>query len=157
MLNVKALRGNTDVRTAVTRLTDERLHEAKAASRRLCETPTLSLLAYLDFAIATYKSPEQLQALAGADAEYLARTCRRAAPSGNCRPPVAPPAANAGKPAEYLAVRVLPRAQPGEHGFRDWHEPVPAGARWIRGNLGSPPHRSRTLRLTSSPTRSPGA
>lgn len=72
VLNVKALQGDTDVRTAVTRLTDEQLHEAEAAFRRLGERPKLSLLAYLDFAIATYKAPDQLKALTEAVAEYVA-------------------------------------------------------------------------------------
>lgn len=49
MLNVKALRGDTDVRT---RLTDQQLHEAEAAFQRPGENPKLSLLAYLDFALA---------------------------------------------------------------------------------------------------------
>lgn len=72
VLNVKALQGDTDVRTAVTRLTDEQLHEAEAAFRRLGDKPQLSLLAYLDFALANYKEPDQQKALAEAIAEYVA-------------------------------------------------------------------------------------
>ena len=72
VLNVKALQGDTDVRTAVTRLTDEQLHEAEAAFRRLGDKPKLSLLAYLDFALANYKEPDQQKALADAIAEYVA-------------------------------------------------------------------------------------
>ncbi|HVS52821.1 MAG TPA: hypothetical protein VHD62_10735 [Opitutaceae bacterium] len=43
VLNVKALQGDTDVRTAVTRLTDEQLHEAEAAIRRLSAILTVRL------------------------------------------------------------------------------------------------------------------
>ncbi len=72
VLAVKAMQGDTDMRTAPTRLTDEQLHDAEAAFRRLGENPKLSLLAYLDFALANYREPEQQKPLADAVTEYMA-------------------------------------------------------------------------------------
>jgi integrase len=71
LLNVQRFQGDAGLRTAITRLTDEQLHEAEAAFLRLKDTPQ-SLLTYLDCGLANYRSPEQEKPLAEAVAEYLA-------------------------------------------------------------------------------------
>lgn len=71
VLAVKALQGDTDMRTAPTRLTDEQLHQAETAFRLLGDSPRLSLLGYLEFALANYKEPEQQKPLPDAVTEYM--------------------------------------------------------------------------------------
>src|SRR5665213_3320943 len=57
-LKVQRLQGDAGLRTAITRLTDDQLHEAEAAFLRLKDAPQ-SLLAYLDCGLANYRSPQQ--------------------------------------------------------------------------------------------------
>jgi integrase len=71
LLKVQRLQGDAGLRTAITRLTDEQLHEAEAAFLRLKDNPQ-SLLTYLECGLANYRSPEQEKPLAEAVTEYLA-------------------------------------------------------------------------------------
>lgn len=71
VLMVKSLQGDTDMRTAPTRLSDEQLHDAETAFRLLGENPKLSLVGYLEFALANYREPEQQKPLAEAVEAYL--------------------------------------------------------------------------------------
>ncbi len=61
----------SNTRTAITRLTDEQLHEAEAVLRRL-EGQARSLTFYVDFALANYREPEKQKPLADAVADYVA-------------------------------------------------------------------------------------
>jgi integrase len=70
-LEAKAAQSDTGLRTTLTRLTDEQLHEAEAAFRRLAGAPK-SLAFYLDYALANYRAPEREQTLADAVTDYLA-------------------------------------------------------------------------------------
>jgi hypothetical protein len=71
LLQVQRLQGETGIRTAVTRLTDEQLQEAEAAFLRLKGAPQ-SLMAYLDCGLANYRGPQQQKPFADALADYLA-------------------------------------------------------------------------------------
>ena len=70
-LDAKAAQTETGVRTTLTRLTEEQLHEAEAAFRRLAASPK-SLSFYLDFALANYRAPDREQTLADAVTAYVA-------------------------------------------------------------------------------------
>jgi integrase len=70
-LEAKAAQTETGVRTALTRLTDEQLHDAETVFRRLSEAPK-SLVFYVDFALANYRAPDREQTLAEAVAAYIA-------------------------------------------------------------------------------------
>lgn len=71
VLDVQRLQGETGIRAAITRLTDEQLHEAEAAFLRLKDQPR-SLLCYLDFALRTYREPVASKPLPEAVAAYVA-------------------------------------------------------------------------------------
>jgi integrase len=71
LLQVQRLQGDAGIRTAITRLSDEQLHEAEAAFLRLKDAPQ-SLLAYLDCGLVNYRSPQQERPLGEAVTEYLA-------------------------------------------------------------------------------------
>ena len=60
-----------NVRTAVTRLTDDQLHEAEAVFLRLSGRDR-SLSFYVDFALSNYREPAHENPLAEAIAEYVA-------------------------------------------------------------------------------------
>ena len=70
-LKVQRLQGDAGLRTAITRLTDDQLHEAEAAFLRLKDAPQ-ALLAYLDCGLANYRSPQQEKPLGEAVTEYFA-------------------------------------------------------------------------------------
>lgn len=70
-LELQLIQGETGVRAAATRLTDEQLHEAEAAFRRLEGAPK-SLSFYLDYALANYRPPEREITVEKATAAYLA-------------------------------------------------------------------------------------
>ena len=67
---VNWLQRDTGTRAAITRLTEDQLHEAEAAFRRLASLPR-SLSFYLDFALTNYREPEKQKPLAEAVAEYI--------------------------------------------------------------------------------------
>jgi integrase len=70
VLEVQRLQGDTGIRTAVTRLTDEQLHEAEALFRRISgQTPALSF--YVEFALANYRAPVAEKLLTEAVTEFL--------------------------------------------------------------------------------------
>src|ERR1700689_442739 len=62
------LQGKAGVRAAVTRLTDEQLHEAEAAFQRLAGQQE-SLSFCVDYALANYRAPERQKLLVDAIAE----------------------------------------------------------------------------------------
>ena len=70
VLEVQQLQGETGVRTAVTRLVDDQLHEAEAVFRRLNGRPH-SLSFYLEFALANYREPVTQKLLTEAVSEFL--------------------------------------------------------------------------------------
>ena len=67
---VNWLQRDTGTRAAITRLTEDQLHEAETAFRRLASLPR-PLSFYLDFAFANYREPEKQKPLAEAVAEYI--------------------------------------------------------------------------------------
>ncbi len=68
---VQRLQGETGLRTAITRLTDEQLHDAEVAIRRIAgKSRPLSF--YVDFALANYREPTFQKALGEAIVDYLA-------------------------------------------------------------------------------------
>ena len=69
-LDIKAIQADSGVRTTTTRLTDEQLHEAEAAFRRLASAPK-SLDFYLDYALTNYRAPEREITLEAAVAAYF--------------------------------------------------------------------------------------
>lgn len=70
VLEVQMLQGTTGIRPAVTRLTEDQLHEAEAVFRRLNgNSHTLSF--YLEYALANYSEPVHLKLLSEAVAAYL--------------------------------------------------------------------------------------
>lgn len=71
VLQVQRLQGDAGVRTAITRLTDEQLHEAEAAFLRLKGAPQ-SLLEYLDCGLVNFRGPQQQKPLCEAVTDYLA-------------------------------------------------------------------------------------
>lgn len=68
-LEIQRIQSDTGVRTAATRLSDEQLHEAEAAFRRVAGKPR-SLSFYLDFALANYREPASQKSLSEAVADY---------------------------------------------------------------------------------------
>ena len=71
VLEVNWLQRDTGTRAAITRLTEDQLHEAEAVFRRLGGQPR-SLSFYVDFALTNYREPEKQKPLADAVAEYVA-------------------------------------------------------------------------------------
>jgi integrase len=69
-LDIKAAQSDTGIRSTATRLTDEQLHEAEAAFRRLADAPK-SLEFYLDYSLANYRAPEREITVDDAVAVYL--------------------------------------------------------------------------------------
>ncbi|HWA24153.1 MAG TPA: site-specific integrase [Lacunisphaera sp.] len=70
-LEIQRAQADTGVRPAITRLSDEQLHEAEAIFRRLAGQ-VRSLSFYVDFALANYREPAQQKSLAEAIKEYKA-------------------------------------------------------------------------------------
>jgi len=70
-LDIKAAQSETGVRTALTRLTDEQLHDAETVFRLLADAPK-SLPFYVEFALANYRAPDREQTLVDAVAAYIA-------------------------------------------------------------------------------------
>jgi hypothetical protein len=68
--HIERLRENTGTRPAITRLTEDQLHEAEAVYRRLAGQ-VRSLSFYVEFALTNYREPERLKALADAVADYV--------------------------------------------------------------------------------------
>ena len=71
VFEVGSLQSNGKVRAAITRLSDEQLHEAETAFQRL-EGQQQTLSFCVDFALANYRAPERQKLLADAIAEYVA-------------------------------------------------------------------------------------
>ncbi|MEO6002278.1 MAG: site-specific integrase [Opitutus sp.] len=71
VLEVNWLQRDTGTRAAITRLTEDQLHEAEAIFRRLAGQPR-SLSFYLDFALTNYREPEKQKPLTDAVADYIA-------------------------------------------------------------------------------------
>jgi len=69
MLEIQHIQSETGVRATATRLTDEQLHEAEAAFRRITGKPR-PLSFYLDYALANYREPENLKPLSDAITDY---------------------------------------------------------------------------------------
>jgi hypothetical protein len=69
-LDIKAAQSETGVRTALTRLTDEQLHDAETVFRLLADAPK-PLAFYVDFALANYRAPDREQTLVEAVAAYI--------------------------------------------------------------------------------------
>jgi integrase len=67
---VNWLQRDSGTRAAITRLTEDQLHEAEAVFRRLVGKPR-SLSFYVDFALANYREPEKQMPLAAAVKEYV--------------------------------------------------------------------------------------
>jgi hypothetical protein len=76
IFEIQQHQGETGIRTAITRLTDDQLQEAEAAFRRLKGNPT-SLLVYLDFALTNYREPIQQKGLTEAATDYLAEKTKQ--------------------------------------------------------------------------------
>jgi hypothetical protein len=70
VLEIQRLQSEVGIRTAVTRLDDEQLHEAEAVFRRLTGLPR-PLSFYVEFALANYREPENQKPLADAVAKYI--------------------------------------------------------------------------------------
>lgn len=62
---------DSGVRAAITRLSEDQLHEAESVFRRL-EGQARSLTFYVDFALANYREPEKQKSLADAVTDYVA-------------------------------------------------------------------------------------
>ena len=71
VFDIGDLQTKAGVRAAITRLTDEQLHEAEAMFQRLAGRPQ-PLSFYVDFALANYREPEKQKPLTEAVAEYVA-------------------------------------------------------------------------------------
>lgn len=71
VFEVGTLQTNGRVRAAITRLSDEQLHEAETAFQRL-EGQQQTLSFCVDFALANYRAPERQKLLADAISEYVA-------------------------------------------------------------------------------------
>jgi len=70
VLEVQRLQGDTGIRTAVTRLTDEQLHEAEALFRRISgQTHALSF--FVEYALTNYRAPVAQKLLTEAITEFL--------------------------------------------------------------------------------------
>jgi hypothetical protein len=70
VLEVQRLEGGTGIRTAVTRLVEDQLHEAEAVFRRLDGRPH-SRSFYVEFALANYRAPATQKLLTEAVTEFL--------------------------------------------------------------------------------------
>ena len=70
VLEVQCLQGETGIRTAVTRLVEDQLHEAEAVFRRLDGRPH-SLSFYVEFALANYRETVTRKLLTEAVTEFL--------------------------------------------------------------------------------------
>jgi len=70
VLEIQREQTEVGIRTAVTRLDDEQLHEAEAVFRRLANLPR-PLSFYVEFALANYREPENQKPLADAVAKYV--------------------------------------------------------------------------------------
>ena len=68
---VQWLQRDTGARPAITRLTEDQIHEAEAVFRRLTDLPR-SLSFYVDFALANYREPTCQKSFAEAATEYVA-------------------------------------------------------------------------------------
>ena len=68
-LEIQRLQAETGIRTTATRLTDDQLHEAEAAFRRIAGKPR-PLSFYLDYTLANYREPENLKPLSTAIEDY---------------------------------------------------------------------------------------
>jgi len=71
ILEVQRLQSETGIRTAVTRLDEDQLHEAEVVFGRLKGQPR-SLSFYVDFALTNYREPEKQKPLAEAVLSYIA-------------------------------------------------------------------------------------
>ena len=71
VLEVQRLQGETGIRTAVTRLVEDQLHEAESVFRRL-DGRAHSLSFYVEFALANYREPLTQKLLTEAVVEFLA-------------------------------------------------------------------------------------
>jgi integrase len=71
ILEVQRAQGETGIRTAITRLTDQQIGEAETAFARLAGMPR-PLAFYVDFALNNYREPQTRKKLLRAVAEYLA-------------------------------------------------------------------------------------
>ena len=71
VLEVQRLQGETGIRTTVTRLAEDQLHEAEAVFRRLAGQPR-SLSFYVQFALANYREPVTQKLLTEAVTECVA-------------------------------------------------------------------------------------
>jgi integrase len=71
VFDIGNLQTKAGVRAAITRLTDEQLHQAEAVFQRLAGRPQ-PLSFYVDFALANYREPEKQKPLTEAVAEYVA-------------------------------------------------------------------------------------
>lgn len=71
ILEIQRLQGETGIRPAVTRLTEDQLHEAEAVFRRLASQPR-PLSFYVEFALANYREPTTQKLLIDAVADYVA-------------------------------------------------------------------------------------
>lgn len=70
VLEVQHAQGETGIRTAITRLTEDQLHDAEAVFRRLDGRPH-SLSFYVEFALANYREPVTQKLLSEAVVEFL--------------------------------------------------------------------------------------
>ena len=70
VLEVQHAQGETGIRTAITRLTEDQLHDAEAVFRRLTGHPR-SLSFYVEFALANYREPVTQKLLSEAVTEFL--------------------------------------------------------------------------------------
>jgi len=70
-LEIRLLQGATGVRPAVTRLTEDQLHEAEAVFKRLSGRPH-SLSFWVDYALANYREPARQKSITEAVADYIA-------------------------------------------------------------------------------------
>ena len=71
VLEVQRAQGETGIRTAITRLTDEQIGEAETVFARMAGLPR-PLAFYVDFALTNYREPETQKKLAEAITEYTA-------------------------------------------------------------------------------------
>jgi integrase len=71
ILEVQRAQGETGIRTAITRLTDEQIGEAETLFARAAGLPR-PLSFYVDFALTNYREPETQRLLADAVADYTA-------------------------------------------------------------------------------------
>jgi len=70
VMEIQRLQGETGIRPAVTRLTEDQLHEAEAVFRRLANHPR-PLSFYVEFALANYREPIAQRLLTEAITEFL--------------------------------------------------------------------------------------